>query len=135
MENREQETFNYTYSAKEQNEIQNIRKKYEAPKEEENKMERLRKLDAGVTNKATTMALILGIVGALLLGFGMSLAMSELNEMLGLGQGLAMVVGIIVGIIGIALICVAYPVYNYVIKKERAKVAPEILRLTEELLK
>jgi uncharacterized membrane protein YuzA (DUF378 family) len=133
MENNEKETFQYTYSAKEQKEIQNIRKKYAAP--EENKMERLRKLDASVTQKATTVALIPGIIGALLLGFGMSLAMSDLSAKLGFSQNGAMIIGIIIGIIGIALVCCAYPLYNHVIKKERAKIAPEILRLTEELMK
>lgn len=131
MENKE--TFNYTYSAKEQNEIQNIRKKYVAP--EEDKMERLRRLDASVTEKATVAALIPGIIGALLLGFGMSLVMSDLSRMIGFGQNMAMFIGITIGIIGIALVCCAYPLYHHVIKRERAKIAPEILRLTEELMK
>ena len=131
MENKE--TFNYTYSAKEQNEIQNIRKKYVAP--EEDKMERLRRLDASVTGKATVAALIPGMIGALLLGFGMSLVMSDLSRMLGFNQNMAMLIGIITGIIGIALVGCAYPLYHHVIKKERAKIAPEILRLTEELMK
>lgn len=133
MENKEKETFQYTYSTKEQKEIQNIRKKYVAP--EEDKMERLRRLDAGVTRKATTVALVPGIIGVLLLGFGMSLVMSDLSRMLGFNQNMAMLLGIIVGIIGIALVCSAYPLYNQVTRKERAKIAPEILRLTEELMK
>lgn len=133
MENNEKETFHYTYSAKEQKEIQNIRKKYAAS--EENKMERLRRLDANVTQKATMTALISGIIGALLLGFGMSLAMSDLSGKLGFSQNGAMLIGIIIGIIGIVLVCCAYPLFNHVIKKERAKIAPEILRLTEELMK
>ena len=133
MENKEKETFNYTYSAKEQNEIQNIRKKYAAP--EEDKMERLRRLDAGVTGKATMKALIPGLIGALFLGVGMSLAMSDFGRMLGFHQNMALLIGIVIGILGIALVCLAYPLYNYVIKKERAKIAPEILRLTEELMK
>ncbi len=131
MENKE--TFNYTYSAKEQNEIQNIRKKYVAP--EEDKMERLRRLDASVTGKATVAALIPGMIGALFLGFGMSLVMSDLSRMIGFGQNMAMFIGITIGIIGIALVCCAYPLYHHVIKRERAKIAPEILRLTEELMK
>ena len=131
MENKE--TFNYTYSAKEQKEIQNIRKKYVAP--EEDKMERLRRLDASVMQKATVSSLIPGIIGALLLGFGMSLVMSDLSRMLGFNQNIAMFIGIMIGIIGIALVCSAYPLFNHVIKKERAKIAPEILRLTEELMK
>ena len=133
MENNEKETFHYTYSAKEQNEIQNIRKKYIAP--EEDKMGRLRRLDAGVNKKATVAALIPGMIGALLLGIGMSLTMTDLSGKFGMNQNMAMVIGIIVGVIGIVLICCAYPLYNHVTKKERAKIAPEILRLTEELMK
>lgn len=129
----EKETFHYTYSAKEQNEIQNIRKKYLAP--EEDKMDLLRRLDAGVTRKATMDALIPGIIGTLLLGIGMSLAMSDFNKMLGLDQQMAMLIGIIIGILGIVLVCLAYPLYNRVVKKEREKIAPEILRLTDELMK
>ena len=127
------ETFQYTYSAKEQKEIQTIRKKYAQP--EEDKMDRLRKLDASVGKKATAAALIPGIIGALLLGIGMSLAMSDLGAMLGAAQTLGMMIGIIIGVIGIVLVSCAYPVYNRVTKKEREKIAPEILRLTDELLK
>lgn len=133
MKNKGTETFNYTYSAKEQEEIQNIRRKYAAS--EEDKMERLRRLDANVTQKATMMALIPGIIGALLLGIGMSLAMLELSGVLGFSQSMAFLIGILIGMIGIALVCLAYPLYNRVTQKERAKIAPEILRLTEELNK
>ena len=133
MENKGTETFTYTYSAKEQEEIQNIRKKYTAP--EEDKMERIRRLDASVTGKATMKALIPGIIGTLLLGFGMSLVMSDLSVILGFNENMALIVGIAIGVIGMVPICLAYPLYNYVLKKERAKIAPEILRLTEELLK
>ena len=133
MDNKE--TFNYTYSAKEQEEIKNIRKKYAAPEKTEDKMEQLRRLDAAVTQKATVVSLILGIIGALILGTGMSLAMTEIGELLGLQGATAMLVGILVGIVGIALVCVAYPVYNRIIKKEREKIAPEIIRLTDELMK
>ena len=98
-------------------------------------MERLRKLDASVTGKATMAALIPGIIGALVLGFGMSLVMSDLSVILGFNEGMALLVGIVIGIVGIVLVCLAYPLYNHVIKKERAKIAPEILKLTEELMK
>lgn len=128
MENNE--TFKMTYSAKQQEEIAQIRKKYQ-PKELD-KMEQLRALDAGVGKKATTVALILGIVGALVMGLGMSLAMTDLSEVLG---SIAMPVGIVIGIVGIVLLSLAYPVYNRVLAKEREKIAPQILRLTEELTK
>ena len=131
MENKE--TFNYTYSSMEQEEIKNIRQKYVTPTEDG--MARLRRLDAGVTQKATIFALIAGIIGALIMGFGMSLAMTNLYAFLGLSQGIAMAIGIIVGLIGMAYEGMAYPIYNCVLKKERAKIAPEIIRLTDELMK
>ena len=129
MENRE-ETFRYTYSAKEQSEVEAIRKKYLPP--EENKMEQLRKLDRSATGKAQAWAIALGIIGTLILGTGMSLCMTELSGFLG---GTAMFVGIPVGLVGIVLVALAYPVYNKILKKERQRIAPEVLRLTEELMK
>lgn len=133
MDNKEKETFNYTYSAKEQAEIQNIRKKYAAPEQQEDKMEQLRRLDASVYSKATTAALIVGIFGTLIIGIGMSLVMTDIGA--ALGTIVAMIIGIGVGVIGIVLVCLAYPVYNRTLKKEREKIAPEILRLTDELMK
>lgn len=134
MENREEkEKFQYTYSAKQQEEIKNIRKKYVAP--EEDKMEQLRRLDRSVTQKASTVALSVGIIGALILGIGMSLVMSEFSKVLGPYQDLAMVIGIFIGIIGLIPVCCAYPLYNRTIRKEREKIAPEIIRLTDELIK
>ena len=135
MENREKETFNYTYSAKEQEEIKAIRKKYAAPEQAEDKMAQLRRLDAGVTQKAQAVSLVFGVIGALILGMGMSLAMTDIGKMIGLAGGMAMLVGILIGIVGIVLVCAAYPIYNGIIKKEREKIAPEIIRLTDELMK
>lgn len=135
MDNKEKETFNYTYSAKQQEELRAIRKKYTVPEEKGDKMALLRRLDASVTQKATTVSLVVGIIGALIMGFGMSLAMSELSEILGLYKSSAMPIGIIIGAVGIILVCLAYPVYNRIIKKEREKIAPEIIRLTDELIK
>lgn len=133
MENKE--SFNYTYSAKEQEEIKAIRKKYATPQETEDKMAQLRRLDAGVTQKAQAVSLVFGVIGALILGMGMSLAMTDIGKMVGLFGGMAMLVGILIGIVGIVLISVAYPIYNSIIKKEREKIAPEIIRLTDELMK
>ena len=123
MENKE--TFKFTYSAKEQEEIKNIRKKYTAPQED--KMEQLRRLDASVTDKATTVALIVGIIGTLFLGIGMCCCL--------VWQGAWFIPGVIIGVIGIAVLSLAYPLYNRVTKKEREKIAPEIIRLTDELMK
>lgn len=135
MDNSSNNSFSYTYSAKEQEELKKIREKYTSPVQTENKMEQIRRLDESVTRKATIVSLVLGIMGSLVLGFGMSLAMTELGEIIGVSTGIAMVIGIIAGIIGIVLVCLAYPIYNRVVKKEREKIAPEIIRLTDELMK
>ena len=135
MDNKEKETFNYTYSAKEQAELKRIRAKYTAPTETEDKMARLKRLDASVTNTAQAVSLVFGVIGTLILGFGMSLIMTELNVSLGLTEDAAMVAGIIIGILGGTLASLAYPVYNAIVKAKRKKLAPEIIRLTDELLK
>lgn len=133
MENKE--TFKLTYSAKEQEEIKAIRKKYAAPEQTENKMEQLRRLDAAVTQKATSVSLVFGVIGALILGMGMSLVMTDIGEIIGLAGAMALLIGSLIGIVGIVLVSVAYPIYNCIIKKERKKITPEIIRLTDELMK
>ena len=50
-------------------------------------------------------------------------------------QGKWFVPGIVIGVIGMGMVGMAYPIYGRTLKKERAKIAPEILRLTEELIK
>ena len=125
----ENPSFEYTYSAKRQQEVEQIRKAY-LPKEED-KMEQLRRLHAVPMQKAQAAALAVGIIGALILGTGMSLCMTELGAALG---NLAMVIGIAVGLVGMVPVALAYPIYNRILKKEREKIAPAILRLTDELM-
>lgn len=122
MENKDQ-TFHYTYSARQQEEIQNIRKRY-LPKEED-KMEQLRRLDQGTTKKGRILSITLGVIGCLLLGMGMCCTMVWMEQLF--------IPGIIIGLIGIGAVIAAYPLYTRVTRKEREKVAPQILQLTEEL--
>lgn len=117
------ETFEYTYSAKQKEEVEKIRKKY-LPKEED-KMEQLRKLDQSVQKSGTKVAIILGVVGTLIMGLGMCCIMEW--------GGVWFLPGIVIGVIGIVILGLAYPVYGYKIKKQREKIAPQILALTEEL--
>ena len=133
--NQEQNGFTYTYSAKEQAELKRIRDKYTAPIEAEDKMARLRKLDASVTNTAQAVAIAFGVIGTLILGLGMSLIMTDLAEFFGFGEAMAMVVGVPVGIVGGILASLAYPIYSAIVKAKRKKLAPEIIRLADELMK
>lgn len=90
-------------------------------------MTQVRKLDAGVTRKGTLKSISLGVVGCLLLGLGLSCTTTFADVWF--------VPGIIVGMIGIAAMAAAYPVYNHVVRKERARIAQQIIELTDELLK
>lgn len=118
--------FEYTYSGDRQREIESIRKKY-LPKEED-KLETLRRLDRSAEKPGTVISLIIGIIGTLIMGAGMSCVM--------VGEGIALlVVGVIVGIVGMCIAAVAYPAYRIVTRKHREKVAEQILALTEELSK
>lgn len=127
---KDREEFSFTYSAQQQKEVEDIRRKY-LPKEVD-KMEQLRKLHAIPNQKAQAASLAVGIIGALIMGTGMSLAMTDIGATLG---SLAMALGIAVGVVGMALAALAYPVYNRVLKTNRERIAPEILRLSDELLK
>ena len=127
--------FSYTYSAKEIADIKKIRDKYTEKSESEDKMQRLRRLDASVSKAAISAALAFGIIGVLLLGFGMSLCMTELGATLSLGKSASMIVGVALGVLGGIVASVAYPVYNATLRYMQKRVAPEILMLTDELMK
>lgn len=118
-----EETFEYRYSAKQQEEIEAIRRKY-LPKEVD-KMEQLRQMDKRVSRKGTIISIIIGVIGCLLLGIGMCCTMEW--------AGRWFVPGIIIGVIGIVMIALAYPLYERITKKERKKIAPLILKLADEL--
>ena len=124
-DNKQGESFRFRYSAKEQEELKRIRQKY-LPSEED-KMQKGRKMDAHATNKATMISILIGVIGVLILGTGMCCCM--------VWQGKWFIPGIAVGILGMAAIGLAYPAYQCIAKKEREKIAQEILRLTEELIK
>lgn len=121
------ETFNYTYSAAQQDEIKKIREKYSAPKEREDKMKRLRRLDRSVTKPGTIVSLMVGIVSTLVMGTGMSMCMVWGDKLF--------IPGIIVGAAGMIGVIVAYPLYSFVTKMRREKLAPVIIRLSDELMK
>lgn len=128
------ETYDSTYifSAEQQEEVKKIQQKYSSPDQnkkdlsaEEEKMERLRKLDKSVTNCGTIAALIDGAIGAIVHGIGIALVQRKDIFML----------GSVIAVGGLTLFLLAYPVYSYVAKRQRQRVEPEILKLCKELLK
>lgn len=119
-----EETFEYTYSAKRQEEIEAIKSKYLPPKED--KMEQLRKLDASVTIQATIWSISIGVIGVLIFGGGMSCIL--------VGAKNLFIPGIVVGFVGLAVMGLALPAYKMIEKKLREKIAPQILALADELI-
>lgn len=122
----QENTFSYKYSAMENKEIQEIRKRY-LP-QSESKLEELKHLDMQVQNAGMVESLCTGIIGCLIFGLGMCLAI----QVIGTGIGM-MVLGIVIGLIGMAGILVAYPVCRRKQRKAKEKFSPRIVELTEEL--
>lgn len=120
----ENNSFSYTYSASQQEEVRRIKEKYQ-PKAE-SKMEQLRRLDRMATRKGTTVSLIIGVISSLIMGYGMCCTMVWADTLF--------FQGIVIGVIGIIGVSLAYPVYKLITKKEKEKLAPEIIRLADELL-
>lgn len=117
------ENFNYSYSAERQAEVEAIRKKYLPKEEQEDKMAELRKLDASVGTPGLIASLALGVVSALIFGVGMCCFL--VWNLWALGAILC-----VVGVIGML---VAPWLYRKLVERQKEKIAPEILRLTEEL--
>ena len=117
------ENFEYSYSAERQSEIDAIRKKYLPQNEQEDKMEQLRKLDASVGTRALIASMALGIVSALIFGVGMCCFL----------VWSLWVLGALLCVVGIVGMFFAPWLYRRLVEKRKAEIAPEILRLTEEL--
>ena len=119
--------FNYTYKApteEERREIESIKRQYEPKNESENKLARLRKLNNYVNGLATSVSLAVGVIGLLIFGLGLAMVL-EYQIIIG---------GVIVSAFGIPLIAIAYPIYNIILNKNKAKYGEEILKLSNELL-
>ncbi len=89
----------------------------------------LRKLDARAKTPATVFTYTLGIVSALVFGTGMCLAMGQIGS----GTTGSFVLGIAVGIVGMAGMGVNYPIYKRLLENGKRKYAYEILELAREI--
>lgn len=123
----ENDTFRYSYSSSLQEELKDIKKKYaEQPEDQqEDQLELLRKLDKSSTRKSTIVSIVMGAAGCLIMGIGMCCTMVWAAAMF--------LPGIIIGVAGIAMMAAAYPVYVRITKRERARIAPQVLDIIEKL--
>lgn len=119
--------FNYKYTApteEERKEIDSIRRQYAPQEQTETKLERLRRLDGLVKNTAIIWSLVLGVIGCLIFGLGLTMVL----------EWSILLWGIVLMVIGSVPMAIAYPVYKLALNKGKAKYGDDILRLSEELL-
>ena len=119
--------FNFKYTApsqEERKEIDSIRRQYISQEKTETKLERLRRLDGLVKNTAIIWSLVLGVVGTLVFGLGLTMIL----------EWSIWFWGVALMVVGSVPTAIAYPVYKFALNKGKAKYGEEILRLSEELL-
>ena len=119
--------FTYKYTApteEERKEIASIRRQYVPQEQTVSKIDKLRRLDGLVKSVPTIWALVLGVVGTLIFGLGLTMIL----------QWNIWLWGIVLMLVGSIPMAMAYPVYQWVLKKYKNRYGEEILRLSEELL-
>ena len=109
---------------------QKIRAQY--MEKEYTELDELRALDARVKDPASIFAYVLGSVGAIVMGAGMSLVMTDIGSFFGILNPL--VPGIVIGVIGMAMAIVNYPIYKRILERRRKKYSAEIIRLSDKLI-
>ena len=112
---------------------QKIRTQY--MEKESTELDALRELDAKVKRPANIFGYAFGSISVVVMGAGMSLVMTDIGDVLGSRGDSAMVIGIVVGVVGGIIASLAYPIYNAIVRAKRKELAPEIIRLTDELMK
>lgn len=121
------ENFSYSYTAippEAKREVANIRNQYSATQEAFSDIDELRRLDKKVKQPPVIISLCLGIIGLLVFGIGMTFALEWNN----------IIVGVILGIVGIIPIALAYPAYNFFLRKGKAKYCERILEISDKIL-
>ena len=111
--------------------VQKIRTQY--TEKQHTELDALKELDAKVKRPANVFAYTYGSIGAIVMGAGMSLVMTEIGEIIGLAS--AMVPGIVIGIVGMGMALSTYPIYKKTLNARKKKYAPEILKLSEKIMK
>lgn len=111
--------------------VQKIRTQY--TEKEHTQLNELKELDAKVKRPANLFAYLFGSVGAVIMGSGMSLVMTDIGTVLGMEN--VMPIGIAVGIVGLVMAVVNYPIYKKILFSRRKKYADQIMKLSDEIIK
>ncbi|MBQ7821234.1 MAG: dihydropteridine reductase [Clostridia bacterium] len=111
--------------------VQKIRTQY--TEKEHTQLDALKELDTRVKKPANIFAYVFGSISAIVMGSGMSLVMTDIGTMLGVEN--AMIPGIAVGIIGLLMAIVNYPLYKNILASRKKKYAKEIIELSDNIMK
>ncbi|MBQ9151431.1 MAG: dihydropteridine reductase [Clostridia bacterium] len=109
---------------------QKIRTQY--MEKQPSELDELRELDAKVKRPANVFAYVFGSISAIIMGAGMSLVMTDIGSMVGLAD--AMIPGIVIGIVGMLMALINYPMYNGILNSRKRKYADRILKLSEKIM-
>ncbi|MGN0563545.1 MAG: dihydropteridine reductase [Candidatus Heritagella sp.] len=110
--------------------VQKIRTQY--TEKEHTQLDALRELDAKVKRPANVFAFLFGGIGAIIMGCGMSLVMTDIGSTLGVSD--PMVPGIIIGIAGLLMAIVNYPIYKGILSHRKKKYAEQIMKLSDKIM-
>lgn len=126
----QENTFRYKYSAKENKEVEKICAQY--MEKEHSQLDTLKALDAKVKRPANVFAYIFGSISAIIMGSGMSLVMTDIGSSIGVEN--AMVPGIIIGIVGMLMAIINYPMHKSILTSRKKKYAEQIMKISDKIM-
>jgi len=109
---------------------QKIRTQY--MEKQSTELDALRELDAKVKRPANVFAYVFGSIGAIVMGAGMSLVMTDVGALVGIAS--AMVPGIAIGVVGLGMALLTYPLYQRILKVRKKQYGAEILKLSDKIM-
>ena len=95
-------------------------------------LDALRELDAKVKRPANVFAYVFGSVSAIIMGAGMSLVMTDISEMIGVGN--PMILGTVIGAVGLIMTIINFPIYKTILNSRRKKYADEIIEISDRIM-
>lgn len=112
--------------------VQKIRTQYMEKDSSEKNLDLLRELDAEVKHPANVFGYVFGSISAIIMGSGMSLVMTDIDQQLGISN--TMPLGIVIGVVGMLMAIATYPIYKNILASRKEKYADRILELSERII-
>lgn len=95
-------------------------------------LDTLRKLDTKVKRPANVFAYVFGSISAIVMGSGMSLVMTDIGSVLGLSN--TMILGIAIGVVGLGMALLTYPIYKKILNSRKKKYSADIIKLSDKII-